>query len=179
MASRISGFIWNVGGSCAIASTTYMGIHMGEGREDKCRGYTNFITRTSFTWMCVLTGVLICLSGTLCHLFTSDLEVAKEAAALLPLATCCGFPVAVHQPVAGALRGAGDTRSPLIASFGSLWVFRVFLGWILVGLCGLNIFYAQIAVAADQCARMGINLWRYKKGYWAKRLLPRETSKKI
>ena len=176
VASRISGFIWNVGGSCAIASTTYMGIHLGEGREDKCRGYTSFITRTSFTWMCVLTGLLVLFSKPLCHLFTSDLEVAKEATMLLPLAACCGFPVAIHQPIAGALRGAGDTRSPLIASFGSLWVFRVFLGWILVGLCGLNIFYAQIAVAGDQCARMAIDWYLYRKGYWTKRLRPKENN---
>lgn len=170
--SRISGFIWNIGGACSIASTTYMGIHVGEGREDKCRGYTNFITRTSLSWMCVMTTVLICLSTPLAYAFTNDVAVAEEAARLLPLATCCGFPVSVHQPVAGALRGAGDTQSPLIASFGSLWVFRVFLGWILVSVCNLNIFYAQIAVAADQCARMGINLWRYHRGPWAKRLLP-------
>ena len=177
VASRISGFIWNIGGACSVASTTYMGIHMGEGRADKCRGYTNYITKTSLSWMFVLTGVLICFSSFLAHAFTDDSAVAEQAAALLPLATCCGFPVSIHQPISGALRGAGDTRSPLIASFGSLWVFRVFLGWILVGLCGLNIFYAQIAVAADQTARMAINLWRYKKGYWAKRLQPIPTEK--
>ncbi len=170
IAGNITGFVWNISAACAVASTTYMGIGMGEGREDKCRGYTAYIVRTCFLWMSVLTTVLVAGAGFWPRLFINDPDVISMAAKILPIAALYGLPVAIHQPLAGALRSAGDTTSPLIASFASLWIFRVLLGWLLIRVFDLGIIFGTIAVAADQTVRAAINIILYRSGRWKKRI---------
>jgi Na+-driven multidrug efflux pump len=101
--------------------------------------------------------------------YTPETDVAKSAAALLIYCAIALPGVSTHQTIAGALRGAGDTKTPMIASLCSLWIFRVALSFLLITVLGYGVTAMRICVMLDQLVRASINLIRYSQGKWAVR----------
>lgn len=67
---------------------------------------------------------------------------------------------------AGGLRGAGDTRFPLLSTFLGVWPFRLGLGYLFVSGLGMGLFGAWLAIAADQTCRSLLILLRWRSGRW-------------
>ena len=65
------------------------------------------------------------------------------------------------------LRASGDTKTPMIASLCSLWIFRVALSFLLVRVLGFGVLAMRVCVTLDQLVRASINLIRYCRGKWA------------
>src|SRR5690606_23724010 len=68
--------------------------------------------------------------------------------------------------LAGALRGAGDTKIPLISTFVGVCVFRSLLGLLFVIVFKWGIIGAYLSIAIDQMIRTAIIFYRYKSGRW-------------
>lgn len=168
-------YIWNVPGACAVASTTHMGMNMGAGRGDRCQAYTKWITGLSVISTCSLAAVVALARKPLCALFIDDPAVIAVATGLTVAGMFSAPGIAVHQTISGSLRAAGDTRAPLVASLISLWVFRVGLGWLLIRVMELPIFWGVVTIAADQIARAAINVILYLRGKWKTKLQPKKT----
>lgn len=66
----------------------------------------------------------------------------------------------------GALRGAGDTKFPVIVRAAGSWGLRVPLAALLIPLLGLP--GGRIAMALDFCAQAGLSYWRFRSGKWRK-----------
>ena len=64
--------------------------------------------------------------------------------------------ITTHLTLAGALRSAGDTKYPLIASMISIWIARVVIASLLLRLGMLNVMTARLCVAVDQLIRGSI-----------------------
>lgn len=174
-----NGFIWSIPSACAIASTTLMGMHMGEGRADKCRAFTGFIIWLSVGMTLGLSLLAAVFRVPFCRLMINDEAVLPIAAQLMIAAVFSAPGVAIHTQLSGALRAAGDTKTPLWASFLSLWIFRVGLGWLLVDYFQLGIFWGWIAMAFDQSARAIINGVRYKQERWRDKIEPKHCPQTI
>lgn len=159
---------WQFAGACAVASTTAAGQMLGEGRPDKARS----MIRAVFFLSIILTGgvaVLYILCGKpLAGIYTHEGMIADRAAGLLRIAAAGMMGISVHVPIAGALRAAGDTGTPLIASFISLWIFRVGVGYLLVIVLNLGAEGACLSCALDQVVRALIIFFRYLGGRWAR-----------
>ncbi|MCQ2430964.1 MAG: MATE family efflux transporter [Clostridia bacterium] len=169
IAGSIEGLAWQPGQACNAASTTCMGQALGEGRADKAHGVTMMIWCTSLCFGAVIAAVFLLFGEHITALYTPDSDIARNAARILAI-TASGLPgVCTHLPIAGALRGAGDTKTPLIASFCSLWIFRLVLSYLLIQVLGYGVAAARVAIAADQTVRGSINLIRYFCGGWVKR----------
>ena len=69
-----------------------------------------------------------------------------------------------------ALRGAGDTRFPLIATILGLIVMRCGFASIAVYL-GLDVFWVYAALVGDYMLKSLLLIWRFRKGRW-KTLVP-------
>jgi len=93
--------------------------------------------------------------------------VVRTAARIMIVCAAALPGVSTHQTIAGALRGAGDTKTPMIASLCSLWIFRVALSFLLVRVLGFGVLAMRICVTLDQLVRASINLIRYCRGRWA------------
>ncbi|HHW98303.1 MAG TPA: MATE family efflux transporter, partial [Firmicutes bacterium] len=90
----------------------------------------------------------------------------KNAATVLKI-------IALVQPLqstqfilAGALRGAGDTRWPLISTLVGVVFVRVALATLFVNVFNLGLIGAWLATAIDQCTRSGFIYFRYRSGHW-------------
>lgn len=168
IANNIEGIAWRFSLSCSVATTTATGQLLGEGRADKARAMVRAVYLLS---LAMTAGIVLffCLGGRLItSLFTTEAPVAARAAEILRITAIGMVGIGTHVPLAGALRSAGDTTTPLVASFISLWVFRVGLGYLLVIAGGHGVRAAALACALDQVVRGLIDLFRYLSGRWAK-----------
>lgn len=164
----IETIIWSSGNACGVASTTLFGKCLGEGNEKKARGYLRM--SLLFGIGCaVISGILVALFGEeLAALFSNDSALYSRIRALL-LLSVVSFPfVNIHLSVSGAMRGAGDSLAPLIASLISLWVFRVGLGCLLVNVLHLDVFAYRWCINFDQIVRCTIVVAMFLLGHWKK-----------
>jgi len=168
IASSVEGLVWQTGGACCAASTTCMGQALGEGRPEKGHAVTKMILFTALAMSGVLVMVFLFFGYPLASVYTPDKTVAKTASLILVYCAAALPGVNTHQTVAGALRGAGDTRTPMLASLCSLWIFRVALSWLLITVCGYGVIAMRICVTLDQLVRASINLIRYLHGGWVR-----------
>jgi Na+-driven multidrug efflux pump len=73
--------------------------------------------------------------------------------------------------LAGALRGAGDTRWPMYSTAIAMWVVRLPLAYLFAITLDLGLPGVFMAMTLDTFILMSLNLWRYRQGKWAERRL--------
>lgn len=105
----------------AIAASTLMGQYIGAKQPDlalRC-AYT---TLKMGMWYCGFIGLLcLAIPGVLVRMFNTDPDVVAIGKQLLLLAAVFQAFDAVQFISDGALRGAGDTRAPMIIIVGAAW----------------------------------------------------------
>jgi Na+-driven multidrug efflux pump len=73
--------------------------------------------------------------------------------------------LAVEFSIGGALRGAGDTRFPLVATIIGLLVMRCGIAGIATYM-GLEVVYVYAAIIGDYIVKAAMLLWRFHQGRW-------------
>ena len=106
----------------AIATTTLVGQSIGARRIAEGDAATKVAVLWAVGWMTVIATLLFIFAEGALGLFTNDAQVIATGAAAMRV-------VALGQPFwailfvfPGALRGAGNTRFPLVAGSGSIWL---------------------------------------------------------
>lgn len=149
----------------SMAATTLVGQSLGAGREDiaeKCGLKTRKLGM--FLAICIASLFLI-FGRQIAGIYSKDPRVIELAAECLKI-------VAIMQPMqstqfvlAGALRGAGDTRWPLYSTFIGVWGIRVLLGKFFVN-AGYGLIGAWYGQLGDQIFRAIFIYIRYRSGRW-------------
>jgi Na+-driven multidrug efflux pump len=73
--------------------------------------------------------------------------------------------MAIDFALGGSLRGAGDTRFPLVATIFSLIGVRLGLA-ILATWLGLAVEWVYAALTGDYLVKAAMLSWRFKRGRW-------------
>jgi len=109
--------------------------------------------------------------GALVQLFMDP--AMPGAAAVAPLAALCLTLGAFEQPalgtamtLQGALRGAGDTRSPVLVAALGVWGARVPLAYLLTRTFPLGLAGVWITTVVDWTVRAAVTAWIYRRGKW-------------
>ncbi|PLS80463.1 MAG: hypothetical protein CYG59_07745 [Chloroflexi bacterium] len=148
----------------AVAATTLVGQSLGAEDPQRARrsGHEAYIQSAVF--MGIMGVLFVIMPEFFLSLLVDDPEVV--AAGVLPLRL-----VGIIQPLlaanfvyAGALRGAGDTRWPLLIKLVSPWLVRVPLAIWLIPLYGLT--GAWIAMSIDLAVQGVLALWRFRGSAW-------------
>jgi putative MATE family efflux protein len=167
---RILAFTWIPGLGLSVAAATLVGQALGAGDSEQAQRAGILASRIGAAVALVLGMLFIALRLPLARLFTAD---AAVVAALDPfiLLLGVGLPFLVfHFTLAGALRGAGDTWTPLWAAAIGNWVFRVPLGYLSAQVFHLGLFWVWAIMVIDHLSRA---LWlhrAFKHGRWHQRL---------
>jgi Na+-driven multidrug efflux pump len=74
--------------------------------------------------------------------------------------------MAVDYALGGVLRGAGDTRFPLLTLFAGLYGFRLAFAWIVTHGLGLPVAWLWAAMIGDYAVRSLLKAWRYRSRAW-------------
>ena len=73
--------------------------------------------------------------------------------------------MAIEFAIGGALRGAGDTRFPLISTVLGLLVMRCGIAALATWM-GLPVVYVYAALIGDYCLKGALLIWRFHQGRW-------------
>jgi putative MATE family efflux protein len=87
-------------------------------------------------------------------------DIAMRLSLLLMPASACSF------VFNGALRGAGDTRFPVLVRAAGTWGLRLPVAALMIPLWGLP--GARLAMGLDFWTQAGLSYWRFRSGRWRK-----------
>lgn len=85
-------------------------------------------------------------------------DLAMRLSLLLMPASACSF------VFNGALRGAGDTRFPVVVRAIGTWGLRLPVAMLIIPLWGLP--GARLAMGIDFCTQAALSYWRFRSGRW-------------
>lgn len=149
----------------SMAATTLVGQSLGAGRPDIAEECGLRTRRLGMILAVSIASLFLFFGRQIASIYSSDPEVIELAAKCLKI-------VAIMQPMqstqfvlAGALRGAGDTRWPLYATCIGVWGVRVVLGKLFVKM-GYGLVGAWLGQLCDQLFRSIFIYIRYKSGKW-------------
>jgi len=169
IALSINGLTWTPAQALGVAATTMTGQRLGAGEPVKARDSARMIHRVGLCFSAVLMAFFFLLARQVAGLYTPDTETAVHAASALRM-VAIGLPFIFTQiPLAAALRGAGDTVFPLVASATGIWTFRVLVAPVFVNMLGWGLVGAWLSIVLDQGTRAIVNFWRFKTGKWMNR----------
>jgi MATE family multidrug resistance protein len=113
-----------------IASAAAVRVGQALGRKDPrgatVAGGTAIFIGASF--MTVAGVVLLALPQWIARIYTTDVNVIRNAAALLAAGAAFQLFDGIQSVATGALRGAGDTRTPMLCHFTAYWIIGLPLG---------------------------------------------------
>lgn len=121
--------------SIALAATTFVGQNLGRGQADRARRGVRVSLAIALCSTVLLMIPVLVFSAPVVSFFNSKAEVVQYGSMLLRLLTpfyvlCC-----FNQIYAGALRGAGDSKAPMIIMLISFVAFRQVYLFIMSRVC--------------------------------------------
>ena len=166
IALSLNGLSWTPAQALGVSATTLVGQRLGAKEPIKARDSAKMIFRVGIVFSLVLMAFFLVFANQVTLLYTSDVEVARFAAGALRL-VAIGLPfIFIQIPTAAALRGAGDTVFPLLASTAGIWTFRVFVAPVFVNVLGWGLNGAWLSIVLDQGTRALVNVLRFRTGKW-------------
>jgi MATE family multidrug resistance protein len=150
----------------AVAATTLVGQSLGAGQPDAAerRGYVAF--RMGAALMAAIGVVMILFPESIMGFFTNDQEVIGLGATPLRVMGFVQPMLAASMIFAGALRGAGDTRWPMLITGACIWLVRLPLAYLFAIVMGWGLVGAWTGMSIDMILRGGFNFLRFRSGGW-------------
>lgn len=171
---NIQALSFMTGQAFAVSATTLMGQSLGKRRTDMAQAYCSRTRYVGFAFSILLALMFIFFGGTIVGLYNSDPQIIKIGGQIMLF-------VAFLQPfqssqfiIAGALRGAGDTKATAIFTFITVLLVRPLVAITLIYL-NFGLYGAWAAMATDQIIRSILVLGRYNSGKWKLIKLKSET----
>ncbi len=119
-------------------------------------------------WATTAGVVFFLVPAFLLGLFTSSPAVVAAGVGALAVVGLGQPAQALIFTLGGALRGAGDTRYPLMVSLFNWFVVRLPLAYVLAFPFGMGLTGIWLGVTLDYFVRAGLLAWRFRSGAWAR-----------
>ncbi len=150
----------------SVASTTLVGQSLGAKDPDLAEESIHACMRISLVVMGAV-GVVFALFGPdLAALFGSTPEVLTLAGNAVRIGALEQLPIAVQMVIAGSLRGAGDTRTPLYATLLGTLAFRVPIVYLFAVVFRWGLNGVWLGTAVDWTARAALLYLLFRRGAW-------------
>ena len=154
-----------IGIGFSIATATMTGQNLGAGRPDDAETAAWRNLKVSFAIMAVI-GLLIGLNARLIgSFFITDPVVLDYLVGLMVMVAIVQPMMSIEFTFGGALRGAGDTRSPARIMFTGFLFGRVLLTVVFFWL-GLSVYWVYAALIADYIIKSSMYLVIFRRGAW-------------
>jgi len=155
-----------VGFGFSVAASTLVGQRLGAGDVAGAAASGWRAMRLSVAAMIVLGGAIVAGAGPIARLMIDDPEVVRLTVVFIYFLGTMQPLMAIEFALGGALRGAGDTRFPLLAVFTGLFLFRVVPAAIaaLVFHAPLNWVWGMLVF--DYAVKAGLLVGRFARGRW-------------
>ncbi|GIP35730.1 MATE family efflux transporter [Paenibacillus sp. J2TS4] len=166
IAFSILGLTFMPGMAFSLVATTMVGQSLGAGKPELAEKFGWEIRKLGVIVAASLGVGFILFAPYIMMPYTNDPEIIRQGSIALRVVGFVQVSQATQFILAGALRGAGDTKFPLYSTFIGVWGFRVILSLIFVLWFEWGILGAWLGIAADQIIRSFLIYRRYKSGKW-------------
>jgi putative MATE family efflux protein len=167
---NIQGMSFMIGQAFAVSATAMVGQSLGKHRPDMADHYTSRTCRIG-----LVISVLLALSFVFFgrHIMALYVGEGPDRARIIEMGALIMRMVAIMLPLqssqfilAGALRGAGDTRVIAVITFITVLLIRPGIAGVTVRMLQWGLVGAWVALILDQVLRSCMVFIRYKTGKW-------------
>lgn len=154
-----------VGFGFAIAASTHVGQRLGAGDPE---GAARSGWRAMWLSIASMTGVgalVIATANYTASLMIDDPEVIRLTVVFIYILGAVQPLMAIEAALGGALRGAGDTRFPMLTTLCGLVLVRGSVA-ALGAYLGLSVEWIFAALIADYIVKASMLVWRFKRDRW-------------
>jgi len=149
----------------SIAASTLVGQRLGQGDESGAEAYGGAILRLSTAVYAAVSLVVLLFAAPIAGLFVNDPGTITEATTFVRVGALSAVALGIDGSATGALRGAGDTRWPLVASL--LGRYAVGLPLAALGtVTALGVTGLYLALVAETVVPAAITTWRFRTNRW-------------
>lgn len=158
-----------------LAAVTLVGQALGAGNPREAEKDTKEILKINVLIMLLVSIAIFIFAPQLFLLYSDDIEVITCGVSIIRIYALSQPLLAIVQVLSGSLRGGGDTKYPMIATFIGVWLFRLLFGYLLGVFLNMGIIGVWIAMSIDLILRAFLFIVRYKKGRWKIIMTEREA----
>ena len=150
------------------AATTLVGQSVGAKRREMSRSFARMTTAFGVAIMTGMGVFMYFAAPFMMGLLTPEQSVRTLGTGVLRIEAFAEPLYGASIVASGALRGAGDTLMTSVLNFGSIWLVRLPLGFLLAKQYGLTGVW--IAMCMELCVRGTLFLIRLFREQWMKKL---------
>lgn len=163
IAGNIESFTYMPGYGLTAAASILVGNSFGAGNKNEAYEYGMLSMKIGAFIMAIGGVILFFGSPWFATWFTNDSEAIEKIVIALRIDAFAQIPLAISLISAGALQGAGDTKSPLYSTAIGMWGIRV-LGIYILGIrMGMDIAGVWLSILVDLTIRAIFLTVRFRK----------------
>ena len=175
---QILSFSFVIGFGFSIAGATLVGQHLGAQNKDQAKRAGWGAMRLSIISMTFFGIVIVAFAEPLARFMIDNDEVVRLTVIFIWLLGSMQPLMAIEFSLGGALRGAGDTKTPLVITLTCLLFIRVFLAVIFFLLdASIEIIFSTLL--ADYIVKGFLYVSRFKSGRWMNVLKIKEVDQQL
>ncbi|MFM9329054.1 MATE family efflux transporter [Paenibacillus mesotrionivorans] len=153
LAGNIEIFSYMPGYGLAVAATTLVGQHLGANRRKDAFEYGLLTTGIAVVFMSFVGVLMFFFSSIAAGWFTTDPYIISLITTALRINAFAQPFLAIGLVIAGALQGAGDTKSPMYSTAIGMWLVRVLGVYMLCLQFDMGIAGVWLSIAFDLLLR--------------------------
>jgi putative MATE family efflux protein len=154
-----------IGFGFGIATATLVGQQLGSGQPELAMQAVSRSLRMALASMTLLSILLSLFAEDLASFMIKDPEVIHLTVVFMYMIALAQPLMACEFTLGGALRGAGDTRFPLIATFCGIILGRLIPALILMWL-GFSVYWIFAVMLLDYAIKAAMLIYRYRSRKW-------------
>jgi len=148
------------------AASALVGQNLGAGRPALAERSGWESNRLAVYLMSVCGLLIFVMAQPIAALFVDDSAVVYDAVSFIRTLAAAQPLMAVDFTLGGALRGAGDTRFPVLAVFVGFYGCRLAFAYMAAFVLHLSLPWVWFALIGDYVARSALKAWRFRSGRW-------------
>ena len=157
---------FNLGFAFSFAASALVGQELGKGSSQKALKNGYICTIIAMIVMSTFGLLFFIIPQFLVLLFTKDKDVIELATMALKIVSICQPFSGASMVLAGALRGAGDTKSVLFITYLGIFLIRIPITYLFLDVLNLGLAGAWIVMTIDLAIRSSLAFYIFRRGKW-------------
>ena len=157
---------FNLGFAFSFAASALVGQELGKGSSQKALKDGYICTIIAMIVMSTFGLLFFIIPQFLVSLFTKDKDVIELATMALKIVSICQPFSGASMVLAGALRGAGDTKSVLLITYLGIFLIRIPITYLFLDVLNLGLAGAWIVMTIDLAIRSSLAFYIFRRGKW-------------
>ena len=157
---------FNLGFAFSFAASALVGQELGKGSSQKALKNGYICTIIAMIVMSTFGLLFFIIPQFLVSLFTKDKDVIELATMALKIVSICQPFSGASMVLAGALRGAGDTKLVLLITYLGIFLIRIPITYLFLDVLNFGLAGAWIVMSIDLAIRSSLAFYIFRRGKW-------------